>query len=53
MISIDMGRVHIEVHQGEISNFQNTFDRDCDEIRMEIQKENLFGIGSLISTKFL
>jgi hypothetical protein len=38
MISIDMGRVHIEVHQGEISNFQNTFDRDCDELRMEIQK---------------
>jgi hypothetical protein len=24
MISIDMGRVHIEVHQGEISNFPSS-----------------------------
>jgi hypothetical protein len=33
----------------QILNFQNTFDRACDEIRMEIQTTNFF--GSLISTR--
>jgi hypothetical protein len=32
---------------GQILNFQNTFDRVCDKIRMETQIENFF--GSLIS----
>jgi hypothetical protein len=27
----------------KVLNFQNTFDRACDEIRMEIQTENFFG----------
>jgi hypothetical protein len=27
---------------GQILNFQNTLDRACDEIRMEIQTENSF-----------
>jgi hypothetical protein len=35
------------MHWGKISNFQNTFDTACDEIRMEIQTENVF--RSLIS----
>jgi len=35
---------------GQILNFQNTFDRACDEIRMEIQTENFF--RSLISMRF-
>jgi hypothetical protein len=34
---------------GQILNFQNTRDRACDEIRMEIQTENFF--RSLISTR--
>jgi hypothetical protein len=34
---------------GQILNYQNTFDRVCDEIRMKIQTENFFGI--LISTR--
>ena len=34
-----------------IFNFQNTFDRTCNEIRMEIQTVNIF--GSLISTKLI
>ena len=30
----------------QILNFQNTFDRACDEIRMEIQTEHFFwGVG--------
>jgi putative NADPH-quinone reductase len=33
----------------QILNFQNTFDRVCDEIRMEIQTDNLF--WNLIPTK--
>jgi hypothetical protein len=34
-----------------IFNFQNTFDRTCNEIRMEIQTVNIF--GSLIPTKLI
>ena len=36
---------------GQILNYQNTFDRVCDEIRMKIQTENFFGILHLISTR--
>jgi hypothetical protein len=43
--------MHRKAPEGQILNFQNTFDRTCDEIRMEIQTENFF--GSLISTKLL
>jgi hypothetical protein len=39
--------MHRKAPEGQILNFQNTFDRTCDEIRMEIQTENFF--GSLIS----
>ena len=34
---------------GQILNFQNTFDRVCDTIRMEIQTEKFF--SNLISTR--
>ena len=34
---------------GQILNFQNSFDRPCDEIRMKIQTENFF--RSLILTR--
>ena len=47
-------KIGIGMHQGmggggggQILNFQNTFDRACVKIRMEIQTENFF--GSLIS----
>ena len=29
-------KICIRMHQGQILNFQNTFDRACDEIRLEI-----------------
>jgi hypothetical protein len=38
-----------EISGRGILNFQNTFDRPCDEIRMEIQTENVF--RSLISMR--
>jgi hypothetical protein len=38
------------MHQGQTLNFQNTFDRACDDItRKKIQTENFF--GSLISMR--
>ena len=36
---------------GSNLNFQNTFDRSCNEIRMEIQTVNIF--GNLISTRLI
>ena len=39
--------VHVQkfigIHRGQILNFQTTFDRACNEIRMEIQTANFFG----------
>ena len=35
----------------QILNFQNTFDRPCDEIRIEIQTENFF--RNLISPRLM
>jgi hypothetical protein len=36
---------------GQILNFQNTFNRACDEIKMEIQTEHFF--GNLISMRLV
>jgi hypothetical protein len=40
--------MHWNATRGQILNFQNTFDRAYEEIRMEIQTDFFF--GSLIST---
>ena len=46
----EIQNVCIERHpEGQILNFQNTLA--CDEIRMEIQRENFF--GSLISMRLV
>jgi hypothetical protein len=42
-------KICIGMHRGHILNFKNTFDRACDETRMEKQTENFF--ASLISTR--
>jgi hypothetical protein len=41
--------MHCNAPGGQIFYFQNTFDSDGDEIRMEIQTENFF--GNLILTR--
>ena len=41
--------IHRNAPGSQIKNFQNTFDRPWNEIRMKIQLENFFGI--LISTR--
>jgi hypothetical protein len=43
--------MHRNAQGDQIFNFQKTFDRPCDEIRMEIQTENFF--RSLISMRFI
>jgi hypothetical protein len=49
--NLSMPKYPSECTGGQILNFQNTFDRAWNKIRMKIQKENFFGI--LISTRLL
>ena len=44
-------KINRNAQGGQILNFQYTFDRACDEIKMRIQTENFF--RSLISTRFI
>jgi hypothetical protein len=43
----------IGMHWGQIFNFQNTFDRACDEIRLEIQSRNCRRMSNLNEIKAL
>jgi hypothetical protein len=51
MTNPSMPKYPSECTRGPILNFQDTFDRVCEKIRMEIQTENFF--GCLISTRLL